>query len=68
MAAAEIRVLGGAMARVPIEATAFAHRRARITVNVAARYEHPEEAVVHEPWVRPGRPAPLARGAGTMRS
>ena len=51
MAAAEIRVLGGAMARVPIEATAFAHRRARITVNVAARYEHPEEAVVHEPWV-----------------
>ena len=51
MAAAEIRVLGGAMARVSTEATAFAHRRARIMVNVAARYGHPEEAVLHEPWV-----------------
>jgi FAD/FMN-containing dehydrogenase len=51
MAAAEIRVLGGAMARVSNEATAFAHRRARILVNVAARYERPDEAPVHEPWV-----------------
>jgi FAD/FMN-containing dehydrogenase len=51
MAAAEIRVLGGAMARVSTDATAFAHRRARIMVNVAARYGHPEEAVLHEPWV-----------------
>jgi FAD/FMN-containing dehydrogenase len=51
MAAAEIRVLGGAMARVSTEATAFAHRRARIMVNVAARYKRPDEAVVHEPWL-----------------
>jgi FAD/FMN-containing dehydrogenase len=51
MAAAEIRVLGGAMARVPVEATAFAHRRSRIMVNVAAMYERSDEAAVHEPWV-----------------
>jgi FAD/FMN-containing dehydrogenase len=51
VAAAEIRVLGGAMARVPAEATAFAHRGSRIMVNVAAMYERPDEAAAHEPWV-----------------
>ena len=51
MAVAQIRVLGGAMARVPAEATAFAHRGARIMVNVAALYERPDEATVYEPWV-----------------
>ena len=51
MAAAQIRVLGGAMARVPVEATAFAHRTSRIMVNVAAIYERPNEAAVYEPWV-----------------
>ncbi|MGH2847093.1 MAG: FAD-binding oxidoreductase [Thermoleophilaceae bacterium] len=51
MAAAQLRVLGGAMARVPVDATAFAHRRSRIMVNVAAMYERPEEAAAHEPWV-----------------
>jgi FAD/FMN-containing dehydrogenase len=51
MAVAQIRVLGGAMARVPAEATAFAHRGSRIMVNVAALYEHPDEAAVYEPWV-----------------
>jgi Berberine and berberine like len=51
MAVAQIRVLGGAMARVPAEATAFAHRSARIMVNVAALYERPDEAAEHEPWV-----------------
>ena len=51
MAVAQIRVLGGAMARVSAEATAFAHRTRRIIVNVAALYERPDEASVHEPWV-----------------
>jgi FAD/FMN-containing dehydrogenase len=51
MAAVQLRVLGGAMARVPDEATAFAHRRSRIMTNVAALYERPEEAEVHAPWV-----------------
>ena len=39
------------MARVPAEATAFAHRSSRIMVNVAAVYERPDEAAVHEDWV-----------------
>jgi FAD/FMN-containing dehydrogenase len=51
MAVAQIRILGGAMARVPAEATAFAHRSSRIMVNVAALYERPDEAAAYEPWV-----------------
>lgn len=51
MAATQIRVLGGAMARVPVDATAFAHRKRRIMVNLAALYERREEADVHEQWV-----------------
>ncbi|MGH2621171.1 MAG: FAD-binding oxidoreductase [Anaerolineales bacterium] len=51
MAVAQLRVLGGAMARVPVEATAFAHRRRRILVNVAALYERPVEKPLHEAWV-----------------
>jgi len=50
MAAVEIRVLGGAMARVSADATAFAHRGSRIMVNIAAMYERPDEAVVHQSW------------------
>jgi FAD/FMN-containing dehydrogenase len=51
MRVAQLRVLGGAMARVPVEATAFAHRKSRIMVNVAALYEGHEEAALHEAWV-----------------
>jgi FAD/FMN-containing dehydrogenase len=51
MAVAQLRVLGGAMARVPVDATAFAHRGSRIMVNVAALYERPEEKATHEAWV-----------------
>lgn len=50
MRAAQIRVLGGAMARVPDQATAFAHRRRRAMVNVVAMYEHSEEAAIHQRW------------------
>ncbi|MBZ0294418.1 MAG: FAD-binding oxidoreductase [Anaerolineae bacterium] len=49
--AAQIRVLGGAMARVPVDATAFAHRQRRMMVNVAAIYTQPDEAAIHEAWV-----------------
>src|SRR3970282_675353 len=48
---AQLRVLGGAMARVPAEATAYAHRASRIMVNLAAFYESPEEQVEREAWV-----------------
>jgi hypothetical protein len=51
MAVAQLRVLGGAMARVPVEATAFAHRKSRIMANVAALYHQPGEAARHETWV-----------------
>ena len=48
---AQLRVLGGAMARVPADATAFAHRNSRIMVNVASFYNGPEDRVVREKWV-----------------
>lgn len=51
MRVAQLRVLGGAMARVPVDATAFAHRRSRIMVNCATIYGRPEEEAVHLPWV-----------------
>ena len=51
MRVAQLRVLGGAMARVPSDATAFAHRTSRIMVNLAAFYEGPEDRVVREAWV-----------------
>jgi hypothetical protein len=63
MAVAQIRVLGGAMARVSAEATAFAHRSSRIMVNVAALYESPDEAALHEPWLS-GFAAALRQGEG----
>jgi FAD/FMN-containing dehydrogenase len=50
VAAAQIRVLGGAMARVPSEATAFAHRQRRLMFNVVASYAAPEEDSVHRAW------------------
>jgi FAD/FMN-containing dehydrogenase len=51
MRVAQLRVLGGAMARVPVEATAFAHRRSRIMVNLAAFYTDLEDQAVREAWV-----------------
>ncbi len=51
MRVAQLRVLGGAMARIPADATAFAHRQSRIMVNVGAFYEGPEDRKVREAWV-----------------
>jgi FAD/FMN-containing dehydrogenase len=51
MRVAQLRVLGGAMARVPADATAFAHRASRIMVNLAAFYEGPHDRAVREQWV-----------------
>jgi FAD/FMN-containing dehydrogenase len=58
---AQLRVLGGAMARVPAEATAFAHRRSRIMVNLAAFYTGPEDLAVRQAWVA-GFAAALQQG------
>ena len=43
MRAVQLRVLGGAMARVPNDATAFAHRDRRLMLNVAAFAADPSE-------------------------
>ena len=52
MAVVQLRVLGGAMARVPVDATAFAHRNSKIMVNVAALYDRSDQKEAHEAWVR----------------
>ena len=49
--AVQIRVLGGAMARVPADATAFAHRQRRIMVNVACFYAGEEDRAARTAWV-----------------
>jgi FAD/FMN-containing dehydrogenase len=51
MRAVQLRVLGGAMARVPVEATAFAHRRRRIMANLAAFYQGPADQAVRQAWI-----------------
>ncbi len=51
MRVAQLRVLGGAMARVPADATAFAHRSSRIMVNVASFYEGPDDMPIRQAWV-----------------
>ncbi len=62
MRVAQLRVLGGAMSRVPVEATAFAHRNSRIMVNLAAFYTGPEDRVV-----RRGLGCRLRRGLAAGR-
>jgi FAD/FMN-containing dehydrogenase len=48
---AQLRALGGAMARVPADATAFAHRSKPMLVNVAAFYQGDAEREVRRTWV-----------------
>jgi len=48
---AQLRVLGGAVARVPAEATAYPHRKQRIMVNLAAFYDGPEDRAARQAWV-----------------
>jgi FAD/FMN-containing dehydrogenase len=51
MVAAQLRVLGGAAARVPADATAYAHRDARIMGNVAVLVTDADDLPAHVPWV-----------------
>jgi len=48
---AQLRVLGGAVARVPADATAYAHRSGRIMVNVAAVVPSLEAMAAHTDWL-----------------
>ncbi|HEX6116148.1 MAG TPA: BBE domain-containing protein, partial [Solirubrobacterales bacterium] len=59
MRAVQLRVLGGALARVPNDATAFAHRDRGLFVNVAAMYMDAGEKDVHDAWIES-----LARSLG----
>ena len=61
MSVTQLRVLGGAVARVPADATAFAHRASRIMVNIATVYESQGDAPVHQAWVS-GLAAELSQG------
>ena len=60
---AQLRVLGGAMARVPADATAFGYRGARLMVNVTAMDDRPEEGPEHKAWAS-GLATVLSDGAG----
>jgi FAD/FMN-containing dehydrogenase len=51
---AQIRVLGGAAARVPAEATAFAHRKSRILAAYLAMYGNADETQRHDAWASEG--------------
>jgi FAD/FMN-containing dehydrogenase len=51
MRVTQIRALGGAMARVPNEATAFAHRKRNFMLTVAAVFENVDQTAEHEAWV-----------------
>jgi FAD/FMN-containing dehydrogenase len=51
MAVTQIRVLGGAISRIPDEASAYAHRQRPIMVNVASMFLQSDEAETHEAWV-----------------
>ena len=62
---AEFRVLGGAMARVPTEATAFAHRSSRVMANFIVQYENREEAPLHNAWAS-NAIAALDQGSGAV--
>src|SRR5262249_4404181 len=47
---AQLRVLGGAVARVAPDATAYAHRTSRVMLNIAVLYNRPEDAPAHAAW------------------
>ena len=51
MRVAQLRVLGGAISRVPADATAYAHRAGRIMVNLAAFYEGEADRPVRQAWL-----------------
>ena len=50
MAVAQLRVLGGALAGVPVEATAYAHRHRRMMAGVGCVYEQAADRPVHDAW------------------
>jgi FAD/FMN-containing dehydrogenase len=60
-----IASLGGAVNRIPVEATAYPHRHVQFVVNVHTRWSHPAEDEACIGWARGlfGAAAPFATGA-----
>jgi FAD/FMN-containing dehydrogenase len=54
MSIAEFRVLGGAMARVPADATAFAHRDSRVMASFITFCENSGDLPAHQAWAQAG--------------
>jgi FAD/FMN-containing dehydrogenase len=52
LAMTQIRVLGGQMARVPVDATAFAHRTAPVQVVIITPIEDMADKPVHDAWTQ----------------
>ena len=52
LAQVEVLSVGGAIARVPVEATAYVHRGARWLINIPASWEDPAETDDEVAWVR----------------
>ena len=50
MRAVQLRALGGQLARVPADETAYAHRTQKILVNVASFYEEPDQLAARQEW------------------
>jgi FAD/FMN-containing dehydrogenase len=61
----QLRVLGGAAARVPNDATAFGHRDRRASVWLMATYEDLTEGPRHEAWVADFEAELRAAGSAT---
>jgi FAD/FMN-containing dehydrogenase len=49
---AQIRALGGAVSRVPNEATAYGHRQRKFMINIAAIVENDKEVAAHADWIK----------------
>ena len=60
----QLRVLGGAMARVPADATAFAHRAAPVMFLIIAQYDDPATEPEHVAWTDALHEAVGAHDAG----
>jgi FAD/FMN-containing dehydrogenase len=52
MAMVQLRILGGAMARVPAGDTAFAHRDAKVMAIILTPFEDPAEAPKYRAWTQ----------------
>jgi FAD/FMN-containing dehydrogenase len=50
LAAVQLRPLGGAMADVPVDATAFAHRERKLLITAIASFQDAAEFPIHDAW------------------